>query len=48
MKKRRGLNDKGPRAVITELGVMRFGADKRMYLAECFPAGFRFTCIDVK
>lgn len=33
----RGLNDKGPRAVITELGVMRFGADKRMYLAEYFP-----------
>lgn len=29
---------KGPRAVITELGVMRFGeTDKRMYLAEYFP-----------
>jgi glutaconate CoA-transferase subunit B len=29
--------DKGPRAVITELGVMRFGEkDKRMYLAEYF------------
>lgn len=33
----RGLNSKGPRAVITELGVMRFGADRRMYLAEYFP-----------
>lgn len=33
----RGLNSKGPRAVITELGVMRFGEDKRMYLAEYFP-----------
>lgn len=29
--------DKGPRAVITELGVLRFGKDKRMYLAELFP-----------
>ncbi|MDR1920439.1 MAG: CoA-transferase subunit beta [Candidatus Adiutrix sp.] len=29
--------DKGPRAVITELGLMRFGPDKRMYLAEFFP-----------
>lgn len=29
--------DKGPRAVITELGIMRFGVDKRMYLAEYFP-----------
>lgn len=29
---------KGPRAVVTELGVMRFdGATKRMYLAEYFP-----------
>ncbi|MDR1243133.1 MAG: CoA-transferase subunit beta [Deltaproteobacteria bacterium] len=29
---------RGPRAVITELGVMRFGeTDKRMYLAEYFP-----------
>lgn len=35
---KRGLSaDKGPRAVITELGVMRFGPDKRMYLAELFP-----------
>ena len=34
---RLGLNDKGPRAVITELGVLRFGEDKRMYLAEYFP-----------
>lgn len=29
--------DKGPRAVITELGVFRFGKDKRMFLAELFP-----------
>lgn len=29
--------DKGPRAVVTELGVFRFGADRRMYLAELFP-----------
>jgi glutaconate CoA-transferase subunit B len=28
---------KGPRAVITEYGVMRFGDDKRMYLAEYYP-----------
>lgn len=28
--------DKGPRAVVTEYGVFRFGADKRMYLAELF------------
>lgn len=36
---RHGLDpDRGPRAVITELGVMRFGEkDKRMYLAEYFP-----------
>ena len=35
---RMGLReDKGPRAVITDLGVFRFGADKRMYLAEFFP-----------
>lgn len=35
---RRGLNpNKGPRAVITELGVMRFGSDRRMYLSEYFP-----------
>lgn len=35
---RLGLDpDKGPRAVITELGIMRFGEeDKRMYLAEYF------------
>jgi glutaconate CoA-transferase subunit B len=31
------IPDKGPRAVITEYGVMRFGEDKRMYLAEYFP-----------
>ena len=29
--------DKGPRAVVTELGVLRFGEDKRMYLAEYYP-----------
>ena len=30
--------NRGPRAVITELGIMRFGEDdKRMYLAEYFP-----------
>jgi glutaconate CoA-transferase subunit B len=30
--------DKGPRAVITELGVLRFGEDdRRMYLSEYFP-----------
>lgn len=34
----RGLpEDKGPRAVVTEFGVFRFGEDKRMYLAELFP-----------
>ncbi len=34
---KRGLDPaKGPRAVITELGVLRFGEDKRMYLAEVF------------
>lgn len=34
----RGLPaDKGPRAVITDLGVMRFDENKRMYLAELFP-----------
>ena len=32
-----GLPEKGPRAVVTELGVFRFGSDKRMYLAEVFP-----------
>ena len=37
-RKKRGLiPDRGPRAVVTELGVMRFGEDKRMYLAEYFP-----------
>lgn len=34
---RHGLNRKGPRSVISELGVMRFGEDKRMYLAEYYP-----------
>ncbi len=29
--------DKGPRAVVTELGIMRFDENKRMYLAEYFP-----------
>lgn len=34
----RGLPpDKGPRAVVTELGVLRFGEDRRMYLSEFFP-----------
>ena len=34
----RGLNDKGPRAVVTELGVMKFDDEtKRMYLAEYYP-----------
>lgn len=37
-RERKGLPpDKGPRAVITEYGVFRFGWDKRMYLAEIFP-----------
>lgn len=37
-RQKRGLPpDKGPRAVITEYGVFRFGPDKRMYLAELFP-----------
>lgn len=31
------IPDKGPRAVVTELGIMRFGEDKRMYVAEYFP-----------
>ena len=35
---KRGLDEsKGPRAVVTELGVFRFGEDKRMYLADLFP-----------
>ncbi|MCD8350861.1 MAG: hypothetical protein LUC93_09655 [Planctomycetaceae bacterium] len=29
--------DKGPRAVVTELGVLRFDEGRRMYLAEVFP-----------
>lgn len=38
-REKHGLHpDRGPRAVITELGLMRFGEeDKRMYLAEYFP-----------
>jgi len=38
-REKHGLDpDRGPRAVITELGIMRFGEDdKRMYLAEYFP-----------
>jgi glutaconate CoA-transferase subunit B len=31
------LPDKGPRAVVTELGILRFGEDKRMYLSEYYP-----------
>lgn len=34
---KRGLNDRGPRAVVTELGVMRFDENRRMYLSEYFP-----------
>jgi glutaconate CoA-transferase subunit B len=30
-------SDKGPRAVVTELGVLCFGEDKRMYLSEYYP-----------
>lgn len=34
----RGLSpDCGPRAVVTEYGIMRFGDDRRMYLSEYFP-----------
>lgn len=38
-RKKRGLPpDKGPRAVVTELGIMRFDErTKRMYLAEYYP-----------
>lgn len=37
-RRNRGLPpDHGPRAVVTEMGVMRFGEDRRMYLAEYFP-----------
>ena len=37
-REKRGLDgSKGPRAVVTEFGVFRFGEDKRMYLAELFP-----------
>lgn len=37
-RERVGLDpSRGPRAVVTELGVMRFGDDKRLYLAEFFP-----------
>ena len=38
-RKKAGLDpDKGPQAVVTELGVMRFdGRTKRMYLSEYFP-----------
>lgn len=37
-RKNRGLPPgKGPRAVVTELGIMRFGEDKRMYLDEYYP-----------
>lgn len=34
----RGLDpNKGPRAVVTELGIMRFDESRRMYLSEYFP-----------
>ncbi|MBP3836943.1 MAG: hypothetical protein J6E31_07610, partial [Pyramidobacter sp.] len=34
----RGLPaEKGPRAVVTELGMFCFGEDRRMYLAQLFP-----------
>ena len=37
-RKKRGMNpERGPRAVVTELGVLRFGEDCRMYLSEYFP-----------
>lgn len=38
-RRKAGLDpSKGPRAVVTEMGIMRFGEDdKRMYLAEYFP-----------
>lgn len=46
-RKNRGLDpEKGPRAVITELGVLRFGPDKRMYLAELFPGVTPETVIE--
>ncbi|MFP5527198.1 CoA-transferase subunit beta [Peptococcus simiae] len=36
-RRKNGLNpDKGPRAVVTELGIMRFNENKRMYLSEYF------------
>jgi glutaconate CoA-transferase subunit B len=46
-RKRIGLPaDRGPRAVITEFGIMRFGNDKRMYLAEYFPGSTLETIIE--
>lgn len=37
-RERQGLPNKGPQAVVTELGIMRFeDKSKRMYLAEYFP-----------
>lgn len=43
----RGLiPDKGPRAVITDLGIMRFDDNKRMYLAEYFPGVTRQEIMD--
>ena len=43
----RGLiPDKGPRAVITDLGIMQFDDNKRMYLAEYFPGVTRQEIMD--
>lgn len=37
-RRKRGLiPDKGPQAVITDLGILRFDENKRMYLSEYFP-----------
>lgn len=37
-RKKNGLPEVGPRAIVTELGIMKFDAKtKRMYLAEYFP-----------
>ena len=43
----RGLPvNKGPRAVVTELGIMRFGENNRMYLAEYYPGVTKEEIID--
>ena len=35
---KRGLNpNKGPRTVVTQYGVFKFGDDKRMYMDKIFP-----------